>query len=153
MILVDSSVWIDYLRGRRTPQAEKLDALLGSTPLAIGDLILTEVPQGCPTQRQFDQVRELLGTLTFVTLGGPAVAVAAAENFRALRAKGITVRKTIDTVIATIKLELTHCARSCPSVKWRLISGMATLTIVDDMTEAIVPTITANNRYQRWRAP
>ena len=64
MILVDSSVWIDYLRGRRTPQAEKLDALLGSTPLAIGDLILTEVPQGCPTQRQFDQVRELLGTLT-----------------------------------------------------------------------------------------
>ena len=46
MILVDSSVWIDYLRGRRTPQAEKLDALLGSTPLAIGDLILTEVPQG-----------------------------------------------------------------------------------------------------------
>ena len=45
MILVDSSVWIDYLRGRRTPQAEKLDALLGSTPLAIGDLILTEVLQ------------------------------------------------------------------------------------------------------------
>lgn len=101
MILVDSSVWIDYLRGRRTPQADALDALLGSTPLAIGDLILTEVLQGCPTQRQFDQVRELLSGLTFVTLGGPAVAVAAAENFRALRAKGITVRKTIDTVIAT----------------------------------------------------
>ncbi|MBK6713763.1 MAG: PIN domain nuclease [Burkholderiales bacterium] len=115
MILVDSSVWIDYLRGRRTPQAEKLDALLGSTPLAIGDLILTEVLQGCPTQRQFDQVRELLGTLTFVTLGGPAVAAAAAENFRALRAKGITVRKTIDTVIATRcivdGLELLHADR------------------------------------------
>lgn len=115
MILVDSSVWIDYLRGRRTPQAEQLDALLGSTPLAIGDLILTEVLQGCPTQRQFDLVRELLGILTFVTLGGPAVAVAAAENFRTLRAKGITVRKTIDTVIATRcivdGLELLHADR------------------------------------------
>lgn len=93
----------------------KLDALLGSTPLAIGDLILIEVLQGFPTQRQFDQVRELLGTLTFVTLGGPAVAVTAAGNFRALRARGITVRNTIGTVIATCcivdGLELLHADR------------------------------------------
>jgi len=101
VILVDSSVWIDYLRGTATPQALKLDALLGVVPLAIGDLILTEVLQGCPTQRQFDQVRGLLEALTVVTLGGREVAIAAAQNFRILRAKGVTVRKTIDTVIAT----------------------------------------------------
>ena len=97
----DSSVWIDYLRGSATPQADKLDILLGVTPLAIGDLILTEVLQGCSTPREFNNLRKTLGALTFVTLGGPDVAVAAAENFRKLRARGITVRKTIDTVIAT----------------------------------------------------
>lgn len=101
MILVDSSVWIDYLRGIATPQTDKLDTLLGVTPLAIGDLIMTEVLQGCPTEREFTTVRKTLGTLMFVTLGGPDVAVLAAKNFRRLRARGITVRKTIDTVIAT----------------------------------------------------
>lgn len=101
MILVDSSVWIDYLRGIATPQTDKLDTLLGVTPLAIGDLIMTEVLQGCPTEREFTTVRKTLETLMFVTLGGPDVAVLAAKNFRRLRARGITVRKTIDTVIAT----------------------------------------------------
>lgn len=101
MILVDSSVWIDYLRGTVTPQTDKLDALLGVTPLVIGDLIMTEVLQGCPTGREFTAVRKMLETLTFVTLGGPDVAVLAAKNTRKLRARGITVRKIIDTVIAT----------------------------------------------------
>lgn len=101
MILVDSSVWIDYLRGRTTPQADKLDALLGVTPVAIGDRIMTEVLQGCPTEREFNAVRKTLETLTFVTLGGPDVAVLAAKNFRKLRARGIKVSKTIGTVIAT----------------------------------------------------
>src|SRR5437868_526809 len=101
MILVDSSVWIDYLRGTDTPQARKLDALLGAVPLAVGDLILTEVLQGCGSERQFNEVERLLSSLTRVTLGGPDVAVEAARNFRRLRAKGATVRKTIDTVIAT----------------------------------------------------
>lgn len=115
MILVDSSVWIDYLRGRTTPQTDKLDALLGVTPVAIGDLIMTEVLQGCATEREFTAVRKTLETLTFVTLGGPDVAVLAAKNFRKLRARGITVSKTIDTVIATRcifdGLELLHCDR------------------------------------------
>ena len=115
MILVDSSVWIDYLRGAPTPQADKLDALLGSVPLAIGDLILTEVLQGCATEREFNTVRKSLGTLTMVTLGGHEVAIAAARNFRKLRAHGVTVRKTIDTVIATRCIldgyELLHCDR------------------------------------------
>ena len=101
MILVDSSVWIDYLRGADTPQTRKLDALLGTVPLAVGDLILTEVLQGCSSERQFNEVDRLLSSLTRVTLGGPDVAVEAARNFRRLRAKGVTVRKTIDTVIAT----------------------------------------------------
>lgn len=101
MILVDTSVWIDFLRGTSTPEAEKLDLLLGTVSLAIGDLILTEVLQGCDTTREFNQVRKLLATFPLISLGGPDVALEAAKNFRKLRALGITVRKTIDTVIAT----------------------------------------------------
>jgi predicted nucleic acid-binding protein len=101
LILVDSSVWVDYLRGTATPQSDKLDALLGASPLSIGDLILTEVLQGCDTDKEFNAVRRLLSTLHFVALGGPDVAVQAARNFRKLRSIGVTVRRTIDTVIAT----------------------------------------------------
>lgn len=101
MIVVDSSVWIDYLRGAPTPQADRLDELLGTAQLGIGDLILTEVLQGCGTEREFNAVRKTLGALELVVLGGEAVAIEAARNFRRLRALGITVRKTIDTVIAT----------------------------------------------------
>lgn len=101
MIVVDSSVWIDYLRGTPTPQADKLDSLLGTVPLAIGDLILTEVLQGCPTDKAFNDVRRLLSTLSVISLGGIDLAVQAARHFRTLRAMGVTVRKTIDTVIAT----------------------------------------------------
>ena len=101
MILVDSSVWIDYLRGTPTRQAAKLDALLGVVPLAIGDLILTEVLQGCASEREFNEVRRMLGSMKPVVLGGEDVAIEAARNFRRLRALGLTPRKTIDTVIAT----------------------------------------------------
>jgi len=101
VILVDTSVWIDYFRGTRTGRTDKLDALLGTEPLAIGDLILTEVLQGFTTDRAFDRARALLATLDFVVLGGTDVAVEAARNFRRLRAVGVTPRKTIDTVIAT----------------------------------------------------
>ncbi len=101
MILVDSSVWIDYFRGTATLQANRLDALLGSEPLAIGDLILTEVLQGFATEREFNDARKVLLALDMVMLGGPDVAVEAAKNYRKLRSLGVTVRKTIDTVIAT----------------------------------------------------
>ena len=101
MILVDSSVWIDYFRGTATPQTEKLDALLGSESVAAGDLILTEVLQGFVTDRDFNQAKTLLTSLIVVDIGGREVAIQAAKNFRALRALGIKVRKTIDTVIAT----------------------------------------------------
>lgn len=106
MILVDSSVWIDYLRGRITPQTEILESLLGEVPLAIGDLILTEVLQGFTDDRAFNEARRLLTSLTVIELGGQDVAILAAKNFRALRTVGISVRKTIDTVIAT---RCIHC--------------------------------------------
>lgn len=101
MILVDSSVWIDYFRGTPTPQAEKLDSLLGSEPVVTGDLVLTEVLQGFGSERDFNQAKKLLTSLVVVELVGQDIAIQAARNFRALRALGITVRKTIDTVIAT----------------------------------------------------
>ena len=101
MILVDSSVWIDYFRGTATAPAECLDRLLGSEPLAIGDLILTEVLQGFASDRDFNQARKLLTSLVMVELGGSDIAIQAAKNYRRLRALGITARKTIDTVIAT----------------------------------------------------
>ena len=101
MILVDSSVWVDYFRGLPTPQADYLDGLLGVEAVCIGDLILTEVLQGFVQDRDFDRAKALLASLDIVELGGRDVAVQAATYFRRLRRLGITVRKTIDTVIAT----------------------------------------------------
>lgn len=101
MILVDSTVWIDYFRGTDTPQVELLDGMFGRTPLAVGDLIVAEVLQGVQDDREFDLVRKTLDTFTQIDLAGHDIAVKAARNFRILRAKGITVRKTIDTIIAT----------------------------------------------------
>ena len=105
MILVDSSVWIDYFNGTITKQTGRLDGLLGREPLAIGDLILTEVLQGFAEEREFNQARKMLTSLTVVELGGLEIAIQAAKNFRALRRLGVTVRKTLDTVIATRCIE------------------------------------------------
>ena len=105
MTLVDSSVWIDYFRGTPTAETDLLDSLLGKQPLAIGDLILVEVLQGTSTDGDFDRVRRQLKTLELVVIGGEAVAIQAARNYRALRAHGITIRKTIDTLIATRCIE------------------------------------------------
>ncbi|MDZ4689174.1 MAG: PIN domain nuclease [Planctomycetaceae bacterium] len=108
MILVDSSVWIDYFRGTVTPQTDKLDALLGIEPLATGDLMLTEVLQGFGSDRDFNEAKKLLTRLVVIDLGGRDVAIQAARNFRTLRALGVTVRKTIDTVIATRCIQSGH---------------------------------------------
>ena len=105
MILVDSSVWIDYFKGTVTAQTEILDRLLGQEPLAIGDLILTEVLQGFDSERDFNEATKMLTSLKVVELGGQNIAIQAAKNFRALRRLGVTVRKTIDTVIATRCIE------------------------------------------------
>ena len=105
MILVDSSVWIDYFRGASTVQTERLDALLGSEPLAVGDLVLTEVLQGFNSERDFNQARKLLTSLEVVGIGGREIAIQAARHFRTLRLLGVTVRKTIDMLIATFCIE------------------------------------------------
>jgi hypothetical protein len=105
VILVDSSVWIDYFRGADTPQVEMLDGMFGRTPLAVGDLIVAEVLQGVQDDRGFNVVRKTLDAFTQIDLAGHHIAVKAARNFRILRAKGITVRKTIDNIIATRCIE------------------------------------------------
>ena len=111
MILVDSSVWIDYFRGNATPQVEQLDRLLGNELVAIGDLNLAEVPQGFRRQRDFNQAKKLLSTLEVVDIGGIEIAIQAARNFRQLRSLGITIGKTVDTLIATRCIEHTmHCS-------------------------------------------
>lgn len=101
MILVDSSVWIDFLRGIPTPQVERLKEVLPTTRVAIGDLILAELLQGIARERDFNRTREMLAVLAMIELGGAEVAVEAARNYRKLRTAGVTPRKTIDTIIAT----------------------------------------------------
>lgn len=101
MILADSSVWIDYLRGQDTPQVERLMAGVEAGEVAIGDLMLVEVLQGLPTDRAFDDARRIFANLHQIRICDPQVAVEAARNYRSLRARGVTARKTIDTLIAT----------------------------------------------------
>jgi predicted nucleic acid-binding protein len=105
VILVDSSVWIDYFRGVSCPETGYLDALLGREPVLIGDLILTEVLQGFESDADFRRASELFGMFETVPLAGKAVCEQAARNFRSLRRKGVSIRKTIDTIIATSCIE------------------------------------------------
>ncbi|MCQ4190915.1 type II toxin-antitoxin system VapC family toxin [Methylocystis suflitae] len=105
MILVDSSVWIDYFRGVVSPETDRLDRLLQEELVAIGDLILTEVLQGFDRDRDFTRAQKFLTTLTIVELGGKEIALRAAKNYRKLRGLGVTPRKTIDTIIATRCIE------------------------------------------------
>jgi len=98
-------VWIDYFKGATTPHTVILDQLLGQEPLAIGDLILTEVLQGFDSERDFHHARRMLTSLFVIELGGKEIAIQAAKNFRRLRGLGVTVRKTIDVVIATRCIE------------------------------------------------
>ena len=105
MIVVDSSVWIDFFHGVSTPEVERLDGLLGVTPLAIGDLVLVEVMQGFRTDQDVATARQLFRSLALLPMLGGSNAWKAAENYRQLRRKGITVRKTIDGIIATACIE------------------------------------------------
>ncbi len=101
MIVVDSSVWIDYFRDADKPQVESLDRLLGVEGVVVGDLILAEVLQGIDSEREFRTVLQLMQRQVIIDIGGYDVAIEAARNYRRLRGMGITVRKTIDTLIAT----------------------------------------------------
>ena len=101
MILVDSSVWIDFFRNKPTLQAEWLDQNLGVEGLIVGDLILAEVLQGFKEDKGFNEAKRLLGQLEQVNVGGIDIAIDAARNYRRLRSLGVTVRGTIDVLIAT----------------------------------------------------
>ena len=101
MILVDSSVWIDYFNGKKTAQTDWLDASLGTTLIIMGDLILTAVLQGFQSDKDFKTARDLLLCLPFMPMGGRELALESAMNYRFLRKKGVTVRKTIDVIIGT----------------------------------------------------
>jgi hypothetical protein len=105
MILVDSSVWIDYFNGRETPETNKLDNLLGIETLAIGDIILTEVLQRFRSDVDYQIAKELLTSLIIFEMLGTNIAVKSADNYRLLRKRGITVRKTADVIIATFCIE------------------------------------------------
>ena len=101
MILVDSSVWIDFFRNRPTAQAEWLDRNLGVEGLVVGDMVLAEVLQGFKDDRGFNEAKRLLGQLEKVEVAGFDVAIQAARNYRKLRRLGVTVRGTVDVLIAT----------------------------------------------------
>jgi predicted nucleic acid-binding protein len=105
LIFVDSSVWVDYFNGRNSAETECLDKLLGKEPIGTGDLVLIEVLQGFKHDRDYNTARELLTSLEVFTLGGQEIAIKSADNFRLLRKRGITVRKTIDVLIATFCIE------------------------------------------------
>lgn len=101
MIVVDTSVWVDYFNGATNPHTDLLDSLLVRERLLIGDIILTEVLQGFRRDAGFHKAHELLDTLEFREMLGREVALRSAQNYRMLRKAGVTVRKTIDVMIAT----------------------------------------------------
>ena len=105
MILIDSSVLIDYFNGTTNWQVEKLNTLLGKEFLTIGDYILTEVLQGFRNDKDFRKAKHILEAFPCYDLLGENNAIKSAQNFRYLRKRGITVRKTIDSIIATYCIE------------------------------------------------
>lgn len=105
MILVDSSVWIDYFNGVVNKETNTLDETLGLEEVVIGDLILTEVLQGFRSEKDYKIAKDVLTSLTIYDLLGTELAIKSATNFRKLRKKGITIRKTADVIIATYCIE------------------------------------------------
>jgi len=105
VIVVDSSVWIDFLNGRNAPPVQRLRAILGTDEIIVGDLMLCEVLQGLEGERAAREVEALLRRFEIVSMAGDAIAVVAARNFRALRRRGITIRKTIDLLIGAWCIE------------------------------------------------
>ena len=101
MILVDSSIWIDYFNGKKTSKTDWLDRALGNKPIIIGDLILAEVLRGFQNENDFRTAKSLLLDFPFMEMVGKNMAIKSAINYRFLRKKGVTVRKTIDIMIGT----------------------------------------------------
>ena len=108
MIVVDSSVWIDYFNGKNTVETDKLDQLLGIELIGIGDIILTEVLPGFRQDRDYQTAKQVLTSLTVFRMLDTELAIKSANNFRTLRKQGITIRKTNDVIIATFCIEKNH---------------------------------------------
>ena len=108
MLIVDTSVWVDYFKGIENSQTNYLHAILNQTPILIGDLNLAEVLKGFRYDPDFESVRRALGKYAQVSMVSPVLAVQSARNYRVLRQKGVTVRKTIDSLIATYCIENSH---------------------------------------------
>src|ERR1700690_1161188 len=108
MLVVDSTVWVDYFNGVENPQTNYLEKIADQVPILIGDLILAEVLQGFREDADFEKARRAFGKYLQVEMVSPALALQSARNYRLLRRKGITVRKTIDSLIATYCIENDH---------------------------------------------
>jgi predicted nucleic acid-binding protein len=119
VVIVDTSVWVDYLNDVATPETAWLDHQLGRQPLGLIDLMVCEILQGLATDEEAARVVRDLRRFTIFETGGLELATAAARNYRALRGRGRTVRKTIDCLIATFCLReghaLLHCDRDFDS--------------------------------------
>ncbi len=107
MLMIDSSVWIDYFNGTITPQTNHLDTILGIDEIVIGDLILAEVLQGFRLDKDYKTAKNALYAFPILSLVGTDMALKSADNYRFLRKHGITIRKTIDCLIATFCIEHT----------------------------------------------
>ena len=108
MLIVDSTVWIDYFNGVKNSATDHLDAVVDKTPILVGDLILAEVLQGFRDDAEFEKARRALGKYIQVEMVNSDLALQCARNYRVLRRKGVTVRKTMDGLIATYCIENEH---------------------------------------------
>jgi predicted nucleic acid-binding protein len=108
MIIVDSSVWIDYFNGNNTRETDLLDSLLGIQEVAIGDLIMLEVLRGFRSDKDYQIAKNHLTSLVQYNMLDSDIALKATEYYRKLRKKGITVRKTANVIIATFCIESSH---------------------------------------------
>ena len=115
MILVDTTVWVDYFNGRITPETTILDQILSTDEIVIGDIILAEVLQGFRSDQDFETALQALIKFSQVSMLNPDLAVRSARNYRQLRKVGISIRKTLDCFIATYcienRIELLHSDR------------------------------------------
>lgn len=107
-VIVDTTVWIDYFRGLDTPQTVWLDEAMSRQRLGITDLILCEILQGIRDQKTYTRVRDAMMKYQVFSTGGAELAIATANNYRLLRSKGVTIRTTIDCLIATFCIENKH---------------------------------------------
>lgn len=108
MIIVDTTVWVDYLRGFANTETRWFDKEVSNRPFGLTDIILCEVLQGIPDERSFARVHRNLLQFTIFQTSGTEMAIAAAQNYRTLRRKGHTIRKTIDCLIATFCIRNGH---------------------------------------------